>query len=252
MPIRHSRRRITVQRHESAAGKLLALSLFIMLLAFFIVLTALSSYEETRVVPIFQSLEMAFASTVRNESENKAAVSGRSTLSTGEGTTLERLEALFRSIIPGRQVVRNSRTGTLHVNMDIETFERAITMLSLEQDLEGVREEARETFILPALVALLQAGQQGAPYHMDVLLEVGENPAQLMNSTPDKTMLDMKRVGVFVQRIEDAGLPAKYVSAGLQKGQRGMVELFFRPYVPFSPLPANGAAGDAGAGGAQP
>lgn len=238
MPTGHNRRRITVQNQESAAGKLLALSLFIMLLAFFIVLTALSSYEETRVVPIFQSLEMAFASSLRDSSEQKAAVSGKSEITTGEGTTLERLDALFRSIIPARDVVRNTRTGTLHVRMELETFERATSLLSLEQDFEQKKEDVRQTFILPALVALLRADREGEPYHMDVFLEGDDNPAELMNRNPDKAALEVKKAGVFAQRIEDAGLPQKLIAVGLQKGKSGMVELLFRPYVPFTPLPA--------------
>lgn len=247
MPTGHNRRRITVQNQESAAGKLLALSLFIMLLAFFIVLTALSSYEETRVVPIFQSLEMAFASSLRDSTEQKAAVSGKSDISTSEGTTLERLEALFSSIVPSRDVVRNTRTGTLHVRMDMETFERATSLLSLEQDFEEKKEAARQTFILPALVALLRADRNDAPYHMDVFLEVEDNPAQFMNENPDKAALDIKKAGVFAKRIENAGLPQKLMAVGLQKGEGGMVELFFRPYVPFTPLPAEGIE----AGGAE-
>lgn len=230
------RRRITPQEHESAAGRLLALSLFIMLLAFFIVLTALSSYEETRVAPIFQSLEESFAANLRDKSELKPSVTGRNAGAYGDGTTLEQLEALFTAIIPARNIASNKYEGTLHISMTIEEFERSITLLSLGRDFEEKQEEARNSFILPALVALLQADHKGAPYHMDILLNTGGNPAFLENDNPDKIALDMKRVGAYGRRIEQAGLPQKYMTVGLQEGKTSMIDLFFRPYIPFNPL----------------
>lgn len=236
MSVGRRRRRITSQEHESVAGRLLALSLFIMLLAFFIVLTALSSYEETRVAPIFQSLEEAFAADFRDKTESKSSVTGRNESAHGEGTTVERLESLFTAIIPARNIASNMYEGTLHISMTIEEFEHSITLLSLDSDFEGKQKEAVNSFILPTLIALLRADHKGAPYHMDIVYNVEENPAFLANETPEKTALDMKRVAAYGRRIEQAGLPQKYMTVGLKKGTPGMIDLFFRPYIPFNPL----------------
>ena len=72
--MKHRRRKISGDSGGSSGGQLLAMSLFIMLLAFFIVLNAISNYENSKVKPVLQSIELTFASKITEEGNDKPYV----------------------------------------------------------------------------------------------------------------------------------------------------------------------------------
>jgi len=233
------RRRIERGERKSLATQYLSLSLFIMLLAFFIVLNAISQYEEEKVNTVVESLEGAFSSKITQKEDFQPSVTASPEHSVGEGNTPERLEALFKSRIPHNKIIKNDLTGTLHVFVKWEEFKKAVMKLG-QQTANAGGNKAQETsstaFFLPSLVALLRADQMSVPYHMDILLNVGDKPAWLQNQEPQKLARIMKEIGVVAVQLEHTGLPAKLMSAGLKKGKEGLAELYFRPHIPFNPL----------------
>lgn len=236
--MRHRRRRIETTGSDGGGGmQVLGLSLFIMLLAFFIVINAISSFEENKSSPVLQSLEQAFASRIAEQGDQQPSVAKSAEKALGEGHVLDRMQALFKSQIPDFDASVNKKRGTMHIEMSWADFNAAVLSLSGggANQVSGQQE-----YFLSALVALMKNASAGQPYRMDILLTLEDNPALLHNSEP-QTMLRAGRVLTqAAAAIEKTGLPEKYLSIGVKEGKRGMVEIFFQPHIPFNPL--SGAA----------
>jgi len=237
--VRRRRRSVSTGDAKSVSSQLLGLSLFIMLLAFFIVLNAISSYEETKVRPIMQSLGYTFASDMVDPSrEDEPSVSEDEAKSIEEGDALERIKALFASQIPGYEAALSHRTGALYVKVPYDDFEAAVMALGQRNALQQEEKNAQflKGFFLPTLIALMKTDSMGMPYRMDMVLNLSDNPAALQNERPQQIAAMTKRMAAISQKLEAAGLSTKLVSMGMQKGEVGTIELLFRQHVPYSPV----------------
>ena len=103
----------------------MALALFIMMLAFFIVLNAISSYEEEKYRPAMASLEQAFGSNLLNR-DLRPAVRKSADNSIHEGDTLDKLEALFNAHITGVEMDIDKNKGVLHARLPLGKFSSAV------------------------------------------------------------------------------------------------------------------------------
>lgn len=237
--MRNRRRRGSTGTASSVASQIMGLSLFIMLLAFFIVLNAISTYEETKARPVMDSINYAFAARVMQENVNqRPSVTQSEDVSVNEGNTLERMKALFTSQIPSHEAVVSQRKGVMHIRLDFADFEAAVLAVGQRENLHQDNDSARflKGFFLPTLVALMKSGTTGATYRMDMVLNIADDPAALQNEQPQQLSAIMKRLGRMAEKIEATGLDTKLMSIGLQKGMDGKIELLFRPHIPFNPL----------------
>lgn len=245
--MRNRRRRISTGNDKTLSSQILGLALFIMMLAFFIVLNSISSFEEARIRPVLASVGNTFASK-QLESENvMPSVTESDDESSREGDTLEQMKALFNAHIPGQKSAVNKTRGELFIQVPFDAFEAAVTAIGRENGQSGDRQApdrgpaAKSSFLLPTLVALIKGSEAGMPYRMDMLLGVSVNPALMKNDEPQQFSALMKKMAGIAQRLESAGMPRKLLSAGIQKGDNGMVDIMFRPHIPFNPLGEDGA-----------
>ncbi|PJB71264.1 MAG: hypothetical protein CO093_05620 [Alphaproteobacteria bacterium CG_4_9_14_3_um_filter_47_13] len=230
--MKNRRRRGNTGTARSVASQLMGLSLFIMLLAFFIVLNAISSYEESKAFPVMASLGNAFSTRLETwRMEEKPVFTKSNDSALNEGSTIEQLQTLFSAQIPGYKSIVDQGNGVMAVQLSLEAFEEAV----LAVQTSGVSSPDKD-FFLRTLVALVKTDYAGAPYRMDIVLNINENPANLENSQPQKLSSLMKRMGLVAGKIEKAGLPVKLMSIGIQKGQEETVELLFHRHIPFNPL----------------
>lgn len=234
--MRRRRRRITAEGVGASGGQLLALSLFVMLLAFFIVLNAISSYQQSKVAPVLKSLESSFASKISEEENEKPSVTSSEEKSISEGDTLDRIRALFVSQIPGHRLKMDKNTGTMHVALSMDDFEKAVITLGDTEDKDSEAVGKLKAFFLPALIALMENDAAGQPYRMDMIVNTPENPAAMENASPQRMRQMSQRMSRIAQQIESAGLPARMISIGMKRGDEGTIELFFRPHIPYNPL----------------
>jgi len=97
------RRTIAPENTGGAIGgsTLLSLSLFIILLAFFIILNGISSYSEPKINAAFDSLDVAFAESIRPSDMTKNTDDNRMEDEGGAGDSLEDMQGILRSILPG-------------------------------------------------------------------------------------------------------------------------------------------------------
>lgn len=216
--LKNRRRLIRQSQSGGIAGQLLGLSLFIMLLAFFIVLNSISSFDAAKVKPLSDSLEQVFATTPVTTtplSLSLAQTDGK------EPETLEQVEGLFRSRTANLQAVTSAQQGTMYIRLPRAEFEKIISAPS-----SGV-----EPPLLATLTSLLKTGEQEQAYRVEILYNLNDNPSRLANRKPAEMEAVIKAVAASAQKMESAGLPGQRLSVGLQKGNPDYVELVFRPDV---------------------
>ena len=203
----------------------LNLSLFIMLLSFFLILNGISDFEKNKSYPVLNSLNITFASKDTEDSVMPAAQAPEDN-SSRSGETLDQVDALFRVHISSTQA-RQNRLGTeMHMRMDYDEFVQALS-LSLREGLSGDRQGLVRT-----LISLLDA-QANVPYIIEVVHNIGENPANLDNSSVRKAYEESKLPSLMT-RLQKAGMPSHLITMGIGDGQSDTVDLFFRRYQPLT------------------
>lgn len=230
------RRKINTDTGGGMGQHLLGLSLFIMLLAFFIVLNAISSFEQTKVRPVIDSLGQTFASRIDAAGNEQPSPTAESTQSDGEGDTLDRLEALFRAQLPSADLTVSKNRGIMFARVSYSDFEAAIMAIGQQTAMDSAPMSFSKGFFLPTLVSLLHTDRAGMTLRMDALVNMADNPAQVQTREPQRMAQEIAQLGRLSDKLERSGIPAKQQSIGLQQGPEGTVDLMFRPYVPFNPL----------------
>ncbi len=219
------------------AAHFLSLSLFIMLLSFFIILNSLSSFNEEKARTIQYSLTLAFSSDGAELGLDPSTVDSPSQ-SFKEGDALDKLEGLFNSQISGVKIKRN-RLGTLmKVTISAEDFGRALFaagsggagseagILSIEDEQFG-----------EMLVSFMDL-QKDVPYQMDMVLHTSEEEGKHDDMSQERK-LEISQTAAYAERLEALGMPKKRITAGIMLGEEGMLDLYFKRYAPIKFNPNN-------------
>ncbi len=213
------------------ANQFLSLSLFLMLLSFFIVLNSISDFEENNAVPaVLNSLTLAFSGQAK-----EVTGAGPSSLASKhqdkrEGDTLESLDGLFNAHIAGFKARKNRLGTVLHIELPMLSFENAVKDVSFD-NLELFQGENQS--FTTTLVTLLRSAESKQPYRIDMVMNISDDPAILSEKSPDDFIKSLKRVSDLAALLEDKGIPKKMLSSGLAKGEVGIVDLYFYRYKPF-------------------
>ncbi len=231
---------------KKMANQFLGLSMFIMLLSFFIMLTSLSNYEEVKARPVMNSVSLAFSSKEVGKDDAPAFEEIKDKKDYNDGDTLDNIEALFKAQISGYKLKHDRVGSSMHVRIQTRVLERAISAASRSDSEAGNQPKAFGGAFLPVLVSLMQSGSSGVIYRMDMVLNVPKNPMKLQNDKP-KAALDMvKTASSFSRGLERAGLPKKLMSSGIAVGKKGYIDLYFRRYEPFNPYGREGKSSTSG------
>lgn len=225
--MKSSRRRFIADDSKTLGSQIPGLSLFIILLAFFIMLNSISIIKHEKAKPLMDSVEEAFAAKIIDNENWQPSTAQSDDLGTEEGRTPVRIEALFQAHIAGIQTQQDDMTGTLLMRMSYTDFAAAVTSLG--------DAGAKNTAFLKTLVSMMRSSAAGQPYRMDIFLQVDDNPAAMARKQPQKMAVLMRDLGALAQALEKAGLPQRLMSVGMEKGQNGYVELLFRPHHTYDP-----------------
>ena len=209
------------------------LSLKLLLLAFFILLSTISKFEEERSRAVMYSVAMAFAGAV-------PATEGRNVPDAGIGaldrqaSLSDRIRALFRQTLPLVEVETAASGRVLRLEV------RASDLFAMGQsDLRPQR-----GILLRRLANALSDPARGPGlYTVDVLHAVppgDDAPA---------TRLPAARSGTIVRSLAGLGVPADRLSTGLWPTHGNPGRIAFEITLPMEELPPNPLAGDAGARG---
>jgi hypothetical protein len=221
------------------ASQFLGLSLFIMLLSFFIILNALSTFETIKSQEILNSLNTSFSL------ERPVALSAPGKVesfdqSINEGSILDNLQSYFTSQIADVKAKQNRAGTEMHIRMPFDKFQEAIaSALTVQKNPD--RPDGVDRSFLPTLVSLMDT-QNTTPYRMDIMIASPLSPEKLVSEAPEKYKRMSQDVAAIAKKLEDSGMPVKFLSVGIGTGQEGMVDLYFRRHEAFmlSETPAGG------------
>ena len=215
--------------NAGSGSQLLALGLFIMLLAFFIVLTTLSTFDDEQAAPVLASLEKAFAPRVYRQDVAQTTIAAPAE-SNNQGTSLERIAGLFRTRIPGTEF-HMERSGISHVAVKTADLLDAIENPPTSNDSNN----AKNLGFRDIFVAVLMSQKTAAPLRLDVLINLPKNPADKKDAQKNLTAKQIQKTAKIAGMLQRQGLPLYLYSFSYGKGPKGMTDITFRPYEPYSP-----------------
>jgi flagellar motor protein MotB len=246
------RRRRKEDKTDNSAGnvaQLITLSLFIMLLAFFIVLNSISTYEDEKKSAAIKSVDEAFSKHALDLDESPS-LNPAIEKSVHEGHVFDRLDALFDSQISTYEIKANKATGVMSVDIPLEEFARTMSIIG-QKDLTKIpskRVIVKGKYFLPTLVSVLRSEQEGVSTRMEIIMHVDKNPVYLEGKTSEKLEVAMNSVAGFSERLEEIGFPQKLLNIGLKKGDSKSLTLTFRRHNEFSFTKGNIQKGISGVG----
>jgi len=191
------------------------LALFLIVLAFFILLTSISKREEDRAKAVLGSLGSTFA-------ERSLAVTGPLDYTFGSGvfwksgTLGESLRALFQSTFPLAEISPYQPFGQLAIEAPADAF--FVPGGSLLQ--------ARKTRFLDRLSTILARARPGFVFEVEITVLLSAEAARAAGKSRRRS-LALARAGALALALVDRGVPAARVIAGIGEGPAGMLRLVF-------------------------
>mgnify|MGYP000665665111 CR=1 FL=1 len=185
--------------NRSSGNVMLMLSLKLILLAFFILLTTMAEFDEERSREVMESVAVTFVGEVpavvgrQNPEAGTGALQGAKALKT-------QLKSLFKQSVPAVQVEESADGSVLRLEMDArDLFQRGSTALAPERRA-----------LLRRMVESLTGGPGSKQfYELQFLHAYPEIAAIGQNS------LAVLRGGALVRRLRQQGVNAEKMSAGL-------------------------------------
>ncbi len=194
------------------------LSLFIMLLAFFIMLNASADFDATRVRPVMQSIQETFTSRVFRDDVGPSLRPGAEQ-GMGDGNeAYNSLEAYFSTSFPGVQPKMIPTRGIFYLELPADEFERKY--FSANSKLQKT------------LIEKMWAYQQ---LQMEIWLNIEDDPGVASGAARDELRAKMKKVTGWAAELEKEGLQHGTLTVGLQKGDPKKVIVLFHNYKPYAP-----------------
>lgn len=217
------------------ANQFLSLGLFIIMLAFFLVLNSMSKFDATKAEVAINSVHKSFmTSALPAEIEQYANnLSFRESESFRAGDALDNVQALFHSTIPDAKASKNRFGSILTVQVNKTAFEKALQgKTNTPEGAQPRQDEFKERFT--AMLAAMLDTQVSVPYTMDILLNIAQEPAALQKQDAAAASQALKTVSGYAQILQEQGVDSKLISPGLYKGESETVTLVFTRYEPIN------------------
>ncbi len=189
------------------------LSLYLLLLAFFILLNSISNYEESRAEVAIGSLTATFRTDLPVRVDRMS-----SSTSTGyfrAAATFRRdIRRLFEETLPLAQFSPVQRGGIFRVTVPADQLFHAG---SLRFRLNGRR-------LLDGIADSLNRQEPGLRFEAELLLGTGP---QLPDGPTSGALLEVQRAGVFARALRRRGAAPTSILTGIRRGDPGVAEITF-------------------------
>lgn len=201
---------------RSDANIALFLGLYLLILAFFILLVSISSFEDIKSRAVIQSVTSTFSNLLPTTQRPQSFTGDAADVIAGKGFH-QTIEGVFaasiqvestRIIHPGRHMMLASRAGGF-----FET-DSAVLRPTLVPTLDRV-------------VAALSRRPRGLLFRLEFVVRT---QAGRGGDLPLGQTLDMARAGAFARAMKARGAPPDSVAVALREGKQGLVELHFLVY----------------------
>ena len=229
------------------------LSLFLLLLAFFILLNALSSFEETKSRKVIESVASTFQSQVKHQQYREILISTLGPVPEPE-ELLEEVERLWITAIPltevevltegrimqfelpvrdlfvgGRTDVRGDRSDLVKASAmalasRMEGFISEMQFVIGVEDLQRVK-TTRKVIKTVVEQEVAQEEEEADPF--DIFELTDPTTSLVEEDNADDRNLSFARAANFAQAVIEAGAPSSGVSIGLVRGDPRMIRMRF-------------------------
>ena len=184
----------------------MSLSLFIILLAFFIVMTSLSQFSEPKIDDALESLDLAFASQlVVNPARNSSIDERPEDQEKGQGDALQELDGTLRSVLPNLRISSTpnpSGGGTMAIRVQKDQFERVADIL------------------VPLFIRILTVKDGEGRYNMEIT-------SYVRDALDENTLLSFQSLDGYAQTFMEKGLSAERLSILISKGNPAYLQFRF-------------------------
>ncbi|HSR72804.1 MAG TPA: hypothetical protein VLL72_10535 [Kiloniellales bacterium] len=201
-------------------GVVLLLSLKLILLAFFILLVALSRYQDHRTRAVLESVNRAFDGRILMPESEPRMPAALATLPDAASLARE-FGNLFEAIVPSSEPVPSGPESVVHVRL-AETL--------LFRPGEETPRRSRRILFKRLAKALRHREAGGLDYDLQILYGV-EAAARVAADA-----LEPRRLRALAERLVEHGLPPEVLAIGLRPGRPGEIEFVVhvrnRPAVP--------------------
>jgi len=188
------------------------LSLKVLLLAFFILLNALASFEAVRSTAVLDSVREAFRGVVP-ASQNFSAENAALGVMDGQEDVVEALGRLFDDTLPIVQRTDAANSRVLQVDVPVESFFVERSTLVGGEGLDTLR----------AIAAVLTDDRFAKEdYRVDILYGLAGSGSGFQGQS-----LAVRRAGALVRTLERETVPSARLSGGLLPSFRGQVRIHF-------------------------
>ncbi len=207
----HSRQQPPSARGTSTTIQFL--SLYLLVLAFFILLVSISTPENIKSKAVMDSLNSTFAS-VRQPSTELTIFTSRSGRFIGAQEFQDRLDGLFAAALGVEKVEIVQPGRAMRVIMDADALFHA--------DSTEIREA--QIPMVDRVIASLSSRPPGL--HFDVEFVIGSEVSAI-GELPTGQTLQMQRAGSFVREMLGRGAPPDTISIGLHAGAPEKITMWF-------------------------
>jgi hypothetical protein len=206
-------RRSIAQSKEQGDSTPLFLSLYLIVLAFFILLNAISKIQEERTKVVFGSLGATFA-------EPAIVATGPLDFTAGSGAYSavhafdESIRSLFQSAFPFVSF------------KPFQPFEKMVAEVPVNAmfGAKGALIRADHVVFLNELAAILSRETPGQRFSVELLLPV--SPGAVRSPTPERSVA-VDRASVLARALVVRGVPADSITAGIEGGDPGRLRMRF-------------------------
>jgi flagellar motor protein MotB len=219
---------MTGPANEKNANAVIFVSLYLLLLAFFIFLHSVSVLQEERVRTVLGSVNIAFAGLSRDTPADRQ----RKLTGEEQGTQAfhAKLKNVFETAVPLVES-RYTRGGTrLQFSVPVRQL-FAYRSLKLREALDGFLNDVAATMI---------ARNNNVATDIEIRIGTGVSLPELAAVSDD---IAAQRVAHLSQRLMDKGVPSRNISIGMEAGDAGLIHFsfFLRPSLTFQFRPEEGA-----------
>jgi len=201
----------------------MTLSLFILLLAFFVVLNLHSQVDIQRVQPVLKSLERQFARQIQGEIVDPTETADLSEY--GSGRAIDLVEAAFQAAAVSFTLRQLDGDDSFVVILSRRDFEQALSQALYGAEVQGEARPGniyeRHARLFTQLSIMLQPQEQALQYQMSVMAHVDTQ------GRPHRS--EIETVTEYKDSLLQLGFPPFALSFGLQPRMRGQVHLYFHP-----------------------
>ncbi|WP_142848952.1 hypothetical protein [Telmatospirillum sp. J64-1] len=198
-------------RAEPPGASPLMLSVFLLLLAFFILLNSLSTYQDVRGQAVLESVKSTFSP----QRESPSLMPERADLGevlAAQQSFQDRLQSVMEGAIPA------VRLNFIRAGRELEAVFHSDNLFV--EDQVALR-PGRGPF-LDGIAAAMAAAPPGLRFEMDVMVGVADG------AMPVGETLEAARAGLVVREMGTRGLDGSALAIGMERGHPGRVRLVFR------------------------